>query len=280
VIASAPRNPDIVARPRFRLEPYLQFMRKAMAREATYRFDVFTTIASVLVRVYLLRMVWVALYLRNPRHAGDLPLHAIITYSTVALLMGLVMDIDQTRSLHDKLHDGSIATDFMKPISVPLYLFADGTGEVLFHATLIVPSLVLALFIVHVDVPGPLTLAAFFVSFLLGYMVGFFLNFLLNCIAFWTLEIHAFQMIVTWVTDLFGGEIIPLVIFPAFLQKIAFALPFAAMFSTPLLIYVGATPSSRYVEVIGVQALWVVVLAAIGSVVWRAGARRVVVQGG
>ena len=47
------------------------------------------------------------------------------------------------------------------------------------------------------------------------------------------------QLIVTWVTDLFGGEIIPLVIFPAFLQKIAFALPFAAMFSTPLLIYVG-----------------------------------------
>ena len=43
--------------------------------------------------------------------------------------------------LHDKLHSGSIATDFMKPINVPLYFFSDGTGEVLFHAVLIVPSL-------------------------------------------------------------------------------------------------------------------------------------------
>ncbi len=265
--------------PRFRLEPYVQFAKKAMAREATYRFDVFTTVASVLVRVYLLRMVWVALYARNTA-PKELPLHAIITYSTVALLMGLVMDIDQTRLLHDKLHSGGIATDFMKPIVVPFYLFADGSGEVIFHAALIVPSLLLALLFVHIDVPGPLTLVTFFASFALGYLVGLFVNFILNCVAFWTLEIHAMQLIVTWITDLFGGEIIPLVIFPAFLQKIAFALPFAAMFSTPLLIYVGAIPPERYAWALGVQAFWVVVLALASMVIWRAGAKRVIVQGG
>lgn len=203
-----------------------------------------------------------------------------MTYSTVALLMGLVMDIDQTRMLYDKLHDGSIATDFMKPISVPLYFFADGTGEVLFHAALIVPSLLFALLIVHIDVPGPAVLAAFFVSFGLGYFVGFFINFILNCTAFWTLEIHAVQLIVTWITDLLGGEIIPLLIFPVVLQRIAYALPFAAMFSTPLLIYVGAIPPARYLEVMGLQLFWIVALGAVATVMWRAGARRVVVQGG
>jgi ABC-2 type transport system permease protein len=271
--------PEIIVRPRFRLEPYVQFAQKAMAREATYRFDVFTSVASVLVRVYLLRMVWVALYARNAA-PSELPLHAIITYSTVALLMGLVMDIDQTRQLHDKLHSGSIATDFMKPIIVPLYFFADGSGEVLFHAALIVPSLLLALFIVHIDVPNAFVLAAFFVSFFLGYLVGFCINFILNCVAFWTLEIHAVQLIVTWVTDLFGGEIIPLVIFPVFLQKIAFVLPFAAMFSTPLLIYVGVIRPERYAAAIGLQAFWLAVLAGIATLMWRAGAKRVIVQGG
>jgi ABC-2 type transport system permease protein len=264
---------------RFRLEPYFQFAQKAMAREATYRFDVFTTVASVLVRVYLLRMVWVALYLRNAAPT-DLPLHAIITYSTVALLMGLVMDIDQTRILHDNLHSGTIATDFMKPIIVPLYFFSDGTGEVLFHAILIVPSLLFSLLIVQIDVPGPLVLAAFALSCFLGYMVGFCINFILNCIAFWTLEIHAARLIVTWVTDLFGGEIIPLVIFPAFLQKVAFALPFAAMFSTPLLIYIGHIKPAGYAAALGLQVFWLVVLGFAATIIWRAGAKRVIVQGG
>jgi ABC-2 type transport system permease protein len=261
------------------LEPYYFFALKAIAREGTYRFEVFTSIASLAVRVYLLRVVWVALYARNAA-PHDMQLHTIITYSTVALLMGLILDIDQTRLLHDKLHDGSIVVDMMKPISVPFYLFADGTGEVMFHAALIVPSLALALLIVHIDVPPPAVLGAFAVSFFLGYFVGFCLNFMLNCIAFWTLEISAVQLIMTWVTDLLGGQIVPLLFFPAAVQQAIFALPFAAMFSTPLLIYIGEIPPERYAEVMGLQALWIVVLGGIATVMWRAGTRRVVVQGG
>jgi ABC-2 type transport system permease protein len=261
------------------LEAYVQFALKAIAREATYRFEVFTSIASLAVRVYLLRVVWVALYAHNAAPQG-VALHTIITYSTVALLMGLVLDIDQTRLLHDKLHDGSIVVDFMKPISVPLYLFSDGTGEVLFHAALIVPSLAIAAFIVHVDVPSASVLAAFGLSFLLGYFVGFCLNFILNCIAFWTLEISAVQLIATWVTDLLGGQIVPLVFFPAALQGAIFALPFAAMYSTPLLIYVGRIPPEGYAGAMGLQALWIVALGGVAALMWRAGARRVVVQGG
>ena len=266
-------------RRRFRIEPYVEFAKRAIAREATYRFDVFTGLASVAIRVYLLRMVWTALYAHNAAPRG-LPLHAIVTYSTVALLMGLVLDIDQTRALYERLHDGSIATDFMKPISVPLYFFADGTGEVLFHAALIVPATLLALLIVHIDVPAPAVLAAFTVSFLLGYLVGFFLNFILNCTAFWTLEISAVQLIVTWLTDLLGGQIVPLAFFPPVLARFVGVLPFAAMFSTPLSIYVGTVGPDRYLELMAGQLAWIVALGLVSTVLWRVGARRVVVQGG
>jgi ABC-2 type transport system permease protein len=266
-------------RPRFRLAPYIDVAKTAMALEATYRFDVFSNIASALVRIYILRTVWVALYTFNAAPAG-LPLHSIITYSTIAMLMSLVMDIDQTRALHNSLHDGNIITDFTKPLNLPLYFFANGTGEVLFHAALILPSLGFALLIVHIDVPSAPALAAFFVSFVLGYFVGFFVNFILNCTAFWTLEISAIQMIVTWVTDIAGGELIPLVLFPTALQQVLMFLPFAAMFSTPLLIYVGTITPSHYFEAIGFQVFWLAILAGFSFVIWRSGVRRLVVQGG
>ena len=269
----------VLSRPRFRLEPYVEFAKVAMAREATYRFDVFTNIASVLVRVYILRTVWVALYAHNTA-PPELPLHAIITYSTVAMLMSLVMDIDQTRILHDSLHDGSIVLDFTKPMRVPLYFIANGTGEVLFHAVLMIPALGLALFFVHIDVPSFGTLLVFLVSFLLGYGVGFCINFILNCTAFWTLEITAVQFIVTWITDLVGGELVPLVLFPAALQNVLVVLPFAAMFSTPLLIYVGHIPPAQYAGALGLQAFWLIALGAVSVVMWRLGARRLVSQGG
>src|ERR1700738_4862861 len=174
------------------LAPYAAFAAKAFSREATYRMEVFTNVGALLVRLYLMKTVWVALYAQNAAPAG-VPLHAVLTYTCVALLMSLVLEIDGTRAIREKIREGTIATDLMKPISLPLYFFSDGLGQTLLHATLIVPALVLALLMVHIDVPAPPVLAAFALSFLLGYCVNFLLNFLMNSVAFWTLETFAIQ---------------------------------------------------------------------------------------
>ena len=104
----------------------------------------------------------------------------------------------------------------------------------------------IALLIFHIIVPAPAVLAAFLLSFFFGYLVGFCLNFILNCIAFWTLETFAAQLIVRWASDLLSGQIIPLLFFPGIVGRLVFALPFAAIYSTPLLIYVGVIPPARW----------------------------------
>src|ERR1035437_168820 len=261
------------------LAPYVAFAAKAFSREATYRMEVFTNVGSLLVRLYLMKAVWTALYAQTGAPAG-VPLHAILTYTTVALLMSLVLEIDGTRAIRDKIREGTIATDLMKPISLPLYFFSDGVGMTLLHAVLIIPALLMSLLLVHIDVPPPYVLAAFALSFLLGYLVNFFLNFLMNCIAFWTLETFAMQLMVRWVSDLLSGQIVPLIFFPNILQKIVLALPFAAIYSTPLLIYLGRIPPSGYLAAFATQVGWCIAFALLSAVVWRAAQQRVVVQGG
>jgi ABC-2 type transport system permease protein len=258
---------------------YIEFAKKAFAREATYRMEVFTNIGGLLVRLYLMKAVWTALYAQNSAPAG-VPLHAILTYTVIALLMSLILELDPTRLIRDRVRDGSIATDLMKPINLPLYFFSDGFGQMLLHAILIVPALALALFIVHIDVPSPLVLAAFALSFALGYVVNFLLNFLMNAVAFWTLETFALQLIVRWISDLLGGQIIPLIFFPGALQKIVLALPFAAVYSTPLLIYVGTIQPHDYAAAFAAQIGWGAVFGAVAVVMWRGALKRVVVQGG
>jgi ABC-2 type transport system permease protein len=258
---------------------YIEFAKKAFAREATYRMEVFTNVGGLLVRLYLMKMVWTALYAQNTAPAG-VPLHAILTYTVIALLMSLILELDPTRLIRDRLREGSIATDLMKPINLPLYFFSDGIGQMLLHALLIVPALLLALFLVHIDVPAPRVLLAFALSFVLGYIVNFLLNFIMNAIAFWTLETFALQLIVRWVSDLLGGQVVPLIFFPGTLQKIVLALPFAAVYSTPLLIYVGTIPPSGYLAAFALQLAWGVVFALSSVAIWRGGIKRVVVQGG
>jgi ABC-2 type transport system permease protein len=259
--------------------PYVEFARKAFAREATYRVEVFTNVGSVLLRVYLFRSLWTALYAQNAA-PPDIPLHAMITYATVALLMGLILEIDGTRAIRERVREGTIATDLMKPISLPLYFFSDGFGQTVFHALLIVPSVLLALLLVHIDVPSPATLAVFAMSFALGYLVNFFLNFLMNVVAFWTLETFALQLMVRWASDLLGGQLLPLSFFPGALGTIVGALPFASIYWTPLRIYIGQVAPTEIPGLLATQMGWLVLFAGVSAVVWRLAERRVVVQGG
>jgi ABC-2 type transport system permease protein len=261
------------------LAPYLAFAAKAFSREATYRMEVFTNVGSLVVRLYLMKSVWTALYAQNAAPAG-VSLHAVLTYTAIALLMSLVLELDGTRQIREKLREGTIATDLMKPISLPFYFFSDGVGMTLLHALLIVPALIVSLLIVHIDVPPPHVLAAFALSFLLGYLVNFLMNFLMNCVAFWTLETFAVQLMVRWLSDLLGGQVVPLIFFPGVLQKIVLALPFAAVYSTPLLIYVGTIPPSGYAAAFGAQLGWFIAFALLSALVWHAAQRRIVVQGG
>ncbi|MGA8576079.1 MAG: ABC-2 family transporter protein [Candidatus Cybelea sp.] len=241
--------------------------------------EVLTEIGSLVLRVYILRALWTALYAQNAAPT-NLPLHSMITYATVAMLMSLVLEVDGTRMIRERIREGTIATDLMKPISVPLYFFSDGIGQTLLHALLVVPSLFCALLLVHIDVPPPATFAAFVLAFIVGYGVNFFVNFLMNCIAFWTLETFAAQLIVRWVSDLLSGQIIPLTLFPGVVGRIVFALPFASIYSTPLLIYVGVIPPSQWGIAIAAQLAWLALFAVLSSLVWRAASNRVVIQGG
>jgi len=241
--------------------------------------EVFTEIGSLVLRVYILRALWTALYAQNAAPL-NLPLHSMITYATVAMLMSLVLEVDGTRLIREKIREGTIATDLMKPISVPLYFFSDGLGQTVLHAILVIPSLLCALLLVRIDVPPAATFTVFLLTFLIGYCVNFFLNFLMNCVAFWTLETFAAQLIVRWISDLLSGQIIPLTLFPGIVGRIVFTLPFAAIYSTPLLIYVGVIPPSQWPAAVAVQMAWLTIFATFSSLVWRAASNRVVVQGG
>jgi ABC-2 type transport system permease protein len=168
----------------------------------------------------------------------------------------------------------------MKPIVVPFYFFSDGVGRTLLYLVLVIPTLLCALLLVHIDVPSPNTLGIFAVSFLLAYAVNFVVNFCMNAVAFWTLETFALQLIVRWVSDLLSGQIIPLTLFPGLFGRLLFALPFAAIYSTPLLIYVGIIRPAAWRDALAVQCLWLALFSVGAFAVWRAASRRITVQGG
>ncbi len=264
-----------------RIRPYVEFAKRAFSREGTYRTQVFTHIGSVLLRVFLLSMVWTALYRNNGEQAG-ITLPAMITYATLALLLDLIYGVNGAYVIREKIREGSIAIDLMRPISVPFYVLADTVGQTLFASMQIIPALGLSLFIVHLDAPATLGAAfAFLVAVLLGFVVNFFLDLIMATITFWTMEIFGVQLMVQFISSLLSGSLVPLYFFPpGIIQQLAFASPFAAIYNAPLSIYIGKVTGLQIVTTLGTQVVWAFVFGVVALGLWRLGERQVVIQGG
>lgn len=264
-----------------RLRPYIEFAKRAFSREGTYRTQVFTHIGSVLLRVFLLSMVWTALYRNNGEQAG-ITLPAMITYATLALLLDLIYGVNGAYVIREKIREGSIAIDLMRPISVPFYVLADTVGQTLFASMQIIPALGLSLFIVHLDAPATFGAAlGFLVAVLLGFVVNFFLDLIMATITFWTMEIFGVQLMVQFISSLLSGSLVPLYFFPpGIIQQLAFASPFAAIYNAPLSIYIGKVTGMQIVTTLGTQVVWAFVFGVVALGLWRLGERQVVIQGG
>lgn len=263
------------------LGAYLEFAKVAFSREGTYRPQVFTHIGSVLLRVFLLSTLWTALYHNNGEQAG-ITLPAMITYATLALLLDLIYGVNGAYIIREKIREGSIAIDLMRPISVPLYVLADTIGQTSFAALQIIPALGLSLFLVHLNAPPSLGAGiAFVASVGLGFMVNFFLDLMMATITFWTMEIFGVQLMVQFISSLLSGALVPLYFFPpGFVRQLALASPFAAIYNAPLSIYIGKVSGVQILAMLGFQVMWTVIFGAFALVLWRIGERRVVIQGG
>ena len=98
--------------------------------------------------------------------------------------------------------------------------------------------------------------------------------------AFYTVSPMGMRILASSLTEFFAGAVIPIPFFPVWLQNMMNALPFAAMQSTPFLIYTGYLEGAQVWQSMAVQLIWLVVLVGVGKLMMNHALKRVVVQGG
>lgn len=264
-----------------RWEAYLEFAKRAFSREATYRFQVFSRVGSVVLRVFLLSTLWTNLYRANGAQAG-ITRDDMITYMVIALLLDIVYGVNGAYVVREKIREGSIAIDFMRPISVPLYVFADTIGQTGFALLQCIPALLFALLIVHIHGPvSPVAAIAFVAAVGIGFVVNYFIDMIMATITFWTMEMFGIQIMVQFISSLLSGSLVPLYFFPqGWIQNVLIASPFAALYNAPLSIWIGKYQGMQIVDTLALQAFWAVAFGVFAMWLWGIGERKVVIQGG
>ncbi len=265
---------------RARLRALVGIGRMSAQSLITYRFNLLFGIVSALVQIYLLRVVWHSVY-HGRSTVNGITLDVQVAYSSLAAVQAWLLSPGLLWDIPQRVRDGTIAMDLLRPVRFLPQAFASQVGGVLAMLPFAVVALPFAVLVG--GAVGPASTPAFF-GYLLGLVTGFLISAILNLIvsmvSFWTLEIQGMLMIYRIVQQFFSGALVPLWFMPGWLHAIATVLPFQASGYTPLAIYVGRVSGGKAAQLLVEQAAWIVVLWLLLRLIWSRALRRIVVQGG
>lgn len=242
-------------------------------------------LAGVVTQVFF-GLVIIAVFRAFYRSSGaepPLPLNQLIGYAWLTQAFFSLLPWRADPAMVATVRTGDIAYELLRPRDLYAFWFARAvalkTAPVVLRA---IPLFLVAGLVFGLPAPPSLSAAlVWLASLLLAVLMASALTMLINLSLLWTLSADGVQFLLPTVVALLSGLILPLPLFPGWLQPILGFLPFRGLLDTPHRIYLGlmADPISL-VSALAHQGVWVALLVLFGRWLMTRGLARVEVQGG
>lgn len=189
-----------------------------------------------------------------------------------------------------QVRDGAVAYDLLRPLDLYGYWYARTLAFRVAAPTLRgIPMVLFALLLLPAagfgdwaltPPPSVAAFACFVVALMLAALLATAVTLLAHISLLWTISGVGMDRVLTGFVTILSGLVVPLPLYPDWLQPFLRWQPFRGLADVPYRIYSGNIPpaeaSPELLWVLG----WTVVLVVLGRVVLRLGVRRMVVQGG
>ncbi len=260
---------------------YYEFAKAAFLKILAYRLRYFTGIITYFVNVSVYYFIWRAIYTANPNVAGY-DMAQIVTYVAVGWVIRSFYFNNVDRDMATEVLEGKIAVNLIKPVDTQLMYVAQAAGESIFRALMFTGPIALVIFLVYpVRLPAsPASGGLFLISCLFSLLIFTLINFIIGTLALRIQSIIGVIRAKYFIVEFTSGLLIPLSFFPERLHRALLFFPFPYISYTPLQIYLGKEQGWALGRAIGIQAMWVLVLALAGRLNWIFSARRLSIQGG
>jgi len=182
-----------------------------------------------------------------------------------------------------QVRDGTIKKFLTQPIDMLSYLFFHRVAHKLVYYAVAAGPFALVFWLCRSYFPGwpdAFTISAFVASLIMAFLLGFLLESLLGLISFWFLEVSSLLFIYMMFNYFLSGHMIPLDFLPEEIHSVIFLLPFKYLAYVPPAIMLGRYSHPELVQLLFVEAAWIVVLLVLNRIAFRYGVRRYSAFGG
>ena len=259
---------------------YGQISKITMSNSLVYFWNFLSKNLFFAFIMFIYLMLWKTIYGAKGEVVGGLTLNGMIWYLVFTELVTLSRT-DLHNQVNDDVKSGNIAYLLNKPYHYVFYCFSYFVGEI---GMRLLTNGIIGL-VVGFLYAGPLAgfrlvqLPFVILSLLLGCAINFMIYLCLALTAFWFEENNAFFWIYSKLIFTLGGMLMPLELFPQWLQKLSHYLPFAYVTYVPARLAVDFS-FGTLARQLPVQVLYLVVFFLLAMTLYRKGVRNLNVNGG
>ncbi len=270
----------------------LAFVRLTFIDRLTYRLRYVVGIMNYVIYMAVQYFLWSAVYASSPdpeAAIGTFRFHEIVQYFAVGWVIRVSYYNNIDRELSDRVSQGDVALDLLRPMSLLQRYYGEALGEALFRIGFMGIPTALVLFplfgVGGPDLSGSAAAAAvrataFTLSVVLAFHVFFLVNFLVGAMTVFFETIQGLIWAKFVLLQFLSGLLVPFDLFPAWARRILEILPFRGMAYGPLQIYLGRATGLEAAKEIALQLFWALALYVAARGLWSACRRRLLVQGG
>ncbi len=231
-------------------------------------------------------MVYEAFYASSPA-PKPMTMPQLVTYVWLGQALLAMLPWNADSDVRVMVRSGAVAYELCRPVDLYALWFARAvahrTAPTILRAIPMTIIATVGLPLVGLDewaLRAPAAPIAFVIVLLAALALACALTTLINITLLWTIAGDGVVMMAATVVAFCSGMLVPIPLFPTWLQEVLGWLPFVGVVDLPFRVYNGTIPTSELALVLAKQLSWTVVLILFGRMLLARAMRRIVVQGG
>lgn len=263
-----------------KLAKYVAIFHITIKNQLAYFFNYIVGNVFLVVIMCIFYMLWNFMTTQGGGTIGGYTLNQLVWYLAITEIVVL----SRSRShmtITDDIKTGSIAYNLNKPYDYPVYQICQSFGEI---GVKIIPNILVGVTVATLLV-GPLKgfnillLPIIALIVMLGAVLNMLIYLAIAISAFWLEENNALFWIYSKLVFTLGGMLVPIELFPAWLQRVALNMPFAYVTYGPAKLAVDFN-TTMATHIVTMQLLYITLSSVLIAWLYRKGVAIVNVNGG
>lgn len=227
-------------------------------RETQFKMNILFVLFGAFIASIIQYYLWTSVEMNSATDTTNYMVYAIIV-----IVINLFLPITQVAlTISNMIVKGQIVIWLLRPSYLIEIIFFKILGKSIFLFIFqCIPLLISFKYVFNISINADAkNWVMFIIAFIFGYIIAFLIGYIVGILSVYLISINGFIALISGCMVIFGGAIIPIVIYPEWLQTLAAYTPFYYVIYYPLSLI---TVEDKIFTPMIVQILWIVLLGTV-----------------